>query len=80
MLNGNNMKEIIGSTKSGINFEIYARPDDTSCSPACLQALYAYYNDNVNLDNRIGEVQTLEGGAPLLSFCDAMPLREDAGR
>ena len=35
------------------DFEILAQPDDTTCGPTCLQAVYNYFQDNISLTNVI---------------------------
>jgi hypothetical protein len=51
-----------------------AQPDDTTCGPTCLQAIYRYYGDSVDLSTVIGEVQTLPGGGTLAALlgCHAL--------
>ena len=57
-----------------LQFEILAQPDDTTCGPTCLQAVYNYYEDNVSLRQVIREVKQLEGGGTLavLMGCHAL--------
>lgn len=42
--------------------ELQAQPTDTSCGPACLQAVYAFHGDPVPLDQLITEVPSVSGG------------------
>jgi hypothetical protein len=44
---------------------IQPQPDDTTCGPTCLQAIYAYYGDPVPLEQVIAEVPKLDGGGTL---------------
>ena len=48
-----------------LNFDIQAQPDMVTCGPTCLQALYAYYKDEISLKQVIGEVKSLKGGGTL---------------
>lgn len=41
------------------------QPDDTSCGPTCLHALYHYYRDPADLAAMIEEIPQLEGGGTL---------------
>jgi len=45
--------------------DIHPQPDDTSCGPTCLHAVYNFFNDKVNLGDVISEVRTLSGGGTL---------------
>lgn len=60
--------------KASISLEILAQPDDTTCGPTCLHAVYAYYEDHVPLSQVIDEVHILEGGGTLevLLACHAL--------
>jgi len=42
-----------------------SQPDDTSCGPTCLQAVYAYYGDLMTVEQLIREVPSVEGGGTL---------------
>ncbi len=42
-----------------------AQPDDTTCGPTCLQAVYRYFADEVDLNSLIAEVRALPGGGTL---------------
>ncbi len=57
-----------------LHFEILAQPDDTTCGPTCLQAVYNYYGDKISLKNVIAEVRQLKGGGTLavLMGCHAL--------
>ncbi len=53
-------------TKNGISdFDILSQPDETTCGPTCLQAVYNYYQDRVPLDRVIVEVPSLKQGGTL---------------
>ncbi len=46
-------------------FEIRSQPDDETCGPTCLHAVYGYYGDDVELGQLLHEVPSLEGGGTL---------------
>lgn len=48
-----------------LEFDIDAQPDDVTCGPTCLQALYRYYNDEVPLRQLVREVKQLKNGGTL---------------
>jgi len=57
-----------------LKLEILTQPDDHSCGPTCLHAVYRYFGDEVALDQVVKETPFLdEGGtlAPLLG-CHAL--------
>jgi hypothetical protein len=44
---------------------ILAQPDDRTCGPTCLHALYGYYGDDLPLERVIAEVGDLVSGGTL---------------
>jgi hypothetical protein len=48
-----------------LELDILPQPDDTTCGPTCLHALYRYFGDDITLDQVINQVQTLDGGGTL---------------
>ena len=50
------------------------QPNDTTCGPTCLHAVYDFYNQPLPLDQVIREVQTLEHGGTLAVYlaCHAL--------
>ncbi len=48
-----------------LKFEILPQPDDTTCGPTCLHALYGFYADPVPLGEVVGQVSRLEDGGTL---------------
>lgn len=68
------MKERINFTRKKSSVMIHAQPDDSSCGPTCLHAIYRFYRDSIPLERVIGEVKTLEGGGTLAVFlgCHAL--------
>lgn len=60
--------------ESKLALSIQAQPDDTTCGPTCLQAVYGYYGDAVSLPSVIAGVTTLPGGGTLAAYlgCHAL--------
>ncbi len=54
-----------GSTAHTPELEILPQPDDATCGPTCLQAVYRYFGDDVALDDVISGVPMLAGGGTL---------------
>jgi len=48
-----------------LHLEIAGQPDDTTCGPTCLHAVYEYYGDTITLSEVIQEVKSLQGGGTL---------------
>ena len=48
-----------------LNFDIKAQPDEVTCGPTCLHALYQHYNDAISLKQVIREVKQLKTGGTL---------------
>lgn len=51
--------------KPSIKVDILPQPDDTTCGPTCLHAVYRHYGDHLPLERVIREVPTLTGGGTL---------------
>ncbi|MGV3538802.1 MAG: peptidase-C39 like family protein [Rufibacter sp.] len=53
---------------------ILTQPDDSTCGPTSLHAVYQYYQDTIDLEQVISEVSFLEGGGTLavLLGCHAL--------
>ncbi len=47
---------------------IHPQPNDHTCGPTCLQAVYRYYGDDVPLERVIDETAPLESGGTLAVF------------
>lgn len=45
--------------------EILAQPDDATCGPTCLHAVYRHFGDPLPLDSVIGEVEAVATGGTL---------------
>src|ERR1043165_5675257 len=48
-----------------LGFDIQAQPDEVTCGPTCLHALYQYYKDPVPLKDVIRDVKKLKTGGTL---------------
>jgi hypothetical protein len=48
-----------------MTIRILPQPDDTTCGPTCLHAVYRYYGDDVTLDDVIAQVTPLPSGGTL---------------
>ena len=51
-----------------IKLNIKEQPNDITCGPTCLQAVYDYLDYRIELDDLIGEVPNLENGGTLAVF------------
>jgi hypothetical protein len=52
----------------GVHLDILPQPDDTTCGPTCLQAMYRYWGDEAPLDQVIAETPKLAEGGTLASL------------
>jgi len=48
-----------------LNFDIKAQPDEVTCGPTCLHALYQYYRDEIHLKEVVQQVKSLKSGGTL---------------
>ena len=48
-----------------LQFDILPQPDDRTCGPTCLHAIYRYFGDEIPLNQVIREVPMLRGGGTL---------------
>lgn len=58
-----------------LKVSILPQPNETTCGPTCLDAVYRYYGDSVPLDRIINEVPALAGGGTLAVFLACHALR-----
>jgi hypothetical protein len=56
-------------------FEIQPQPDDATCGPTCLHAVYRYFGDCLDLHQVISEVPTLPDGGTLAVLLGCHALR-----
>lgn len=59
---------------SGSHIRIASQPDDSTCGPTCLHAVYGHYGDRIQLSTVIAETGRLEDGGSLGVFlaCHAL--------
>jgi hypothetical protein len=58
-----------------LELEILPQPDDLTCGPTCLHAVYRYYGDDASLATLIEEVRALQGGGTLAVLLGCHALR-----
>ena len=60
--------------KNQLLIDMLPQPDDTTCGPTCLHAIYRYYDDVIPLEQVVSEVTHLESGGTLAVFlaCHAL--------
>lgn len=46
-------------------FKVAPQPDDTTCGPTCLHAVYRYFGEDIDLATVVSEVKPLPGGGTL---------------
>lgn len=51
--------------ESSIEIEILPQPDDATCGPTCLHAVYRFFEDPISLERVIAEVEPLKTGGTL---------------
>jgi len=51
--------------KRKLKLQILSQPDDTTCGPTCLHAVYNYFGDGIPLRNVVREVDTIRSGGTL---------------
>ena len=61
--------------KTELELKILPQPDDTTCGPTCLHAVYTYFGDQVDLSDVIREVTTLDSGGTLAVYLACHALR-----
>jgi hypothetical protein len=60
---------------TNLQFDIWPQPDNTTCGPTCLHAVYRYYDDTIALPQVVAEVPALEGGGTLSVYLAMHALR-----
>lgn len=56
------------SIKNRLELGILPQPDDTTCGPTCLHAVYRFYGDHVELPSVIREVHRLDHGGTYAAY------------
>lgn len=51
------------------------QPNETTCGPTCLHAMYHYYDDPIALERVIAEIQTIDNGGTYGAFLGCHALR-----
>lgn len=49
-----------------LELDILTQPDDSTCGPTCLHAVYNYFGDEIDLHELIAETERLDGGGTLV--------------
>ena len=63
------------STSKRLRVDILPQPNDTTCGPTCLHAIYRYWGDRIKLNAVIEEVPALAEGGTLAVFLAGHALR-----
>src|SRR5262245_21571673 len=61
--------------ESRLDLSILPQPNDLSCGPTCLHAVYGFYGDDVPLESVVAEVKQVEGGGTLAVMLGLHALR-----
>lgn len=59
------MPSLVRQHHHRLEFDMLAQPDDTTCGPTCLHAVYRYLGEDVILEDLIREVPRLKTGGTL---------------
>ena len=59
--------------------DMHGQPDDASCGPTCLHAVYRYFGYDIPLERIIEEVEPMEGGGTLAVLLAGHALRRGFG-
>lgn len=62
-----------------LQFDILPQPDDSTCGPTCLHAVYQYYGEELPLEQVIDETPMLEQGGTLAVHLGCHALRRGFG-
>lgn len=60
---------------SALGLEMEPQPDDSTCGPTCLHALYRYYGDSISLEDTVREAGMLSEGGTLAVLLGCHALR-----
>lgn len=61
--------------KNRLELGILPQPDDTTCGPTCLHAVYRYFGDQIELQTVIEQIRRLEHGGTYAVFLGSHALR-----
>jgi len=56
--------------------DILAQPDDTTCGPTCLHAVYRYFGEDLSLKDVVSQVGRLQSGGTLAVFLGRHALQQ----
>lgn len=60
---------------TSLHFDIRPQPDNATCGPTCLHAVYRYFGDSISLSRVIADVPMLESGGTLSVYLANHALR-----
>lgn len=58
-----------------LDFDILPQPNDTTCGPTCLHAVYQFYEDDIPLEQVVAEVPALDWGGTWAVYLACHALR-----
>jgi hypothetical protein len=53
---------------SKLYLDILPQPDNTTCGPTCLHAIYRYFGDNISLNQVVSEIPQIDAGGTLAVY------------
>jgi hypothetical protein len=62
--------------RTRLPLEMMPQPDETTCGPSCLHAIYRYYGEDASMAEVVREVHSLKGGGTLEVFLACHALRK----
>ncbi len=62
--------------RDALAFNIHPQPDDTTCGPTCLHAVYRYYGLQIDLARLIEQTRTLNAGGTLAAYLGSHALEQ----
>lgn len=60
-----------------LKLDMLAQPNDVTCGPTCLHAVYSFFQDDIPLDQLIEEVHAFEGGGTLAVWLGCHALKRN---
>jgi hypothetical protein len=57
--------EVVRFVETRLHLAILPQPDDFTCGPTCLHAVYSYFGDSISLETVIAQTPTIQGGGTL---------------
>lgn len=60
--------EAVAAEEHALPLEMLPQPDDTTCGPTCLHAVYRFHSDPIPLDQVADEIPRLRSGGTLISI------------